>query len=579
MPAPTLAAITAQLSPTLTLSPARIHPSQASRAPEQEATHPTILSTTFHIDCPGSSDELSAMEVTQKTVPIQTLPVELLSRIFLLGYSDGVDPARPFKRKAIEGLNFEVIISHVCSHWRGVALRTPGLWTSLRMRKPSHLERGKEFVKRSRYCLLDVMFDFVARKDHIPGRTLCFDHFHEAFDIAEAHAMRWRSLLLRLCDLECKGGARARLHGCAPVPMLQSLQLWHLEDWGTSQNLFVATAKPPVQILNNDVPSLKNLSLVGVNLAWSQEHYLADLEQIEFALHSEGVRPSVKEWEELLRASPNLWRLSLHYSGPRVEGAWTASPIPLAHLSVLSLTDMDPTLLCSVMQHLTMPTLRTLEMELPEQDFTAFVDLISDAQAPYFPILDDLHISALDCSVESWGRFLRTIPKLSYLEADFRRIEHDFFDELFTKTTHSDEPEASTSAAEQNKATTHTSLDSVPESSNPFYNVLLPRLRVLKVAGLSAQNLLAYVTFRKTAGYPVPRLVVHDKMGIDDMNALQEARVDVEYYQYSDDDDDDEEGEEEDGEEEDCDEAGGEEDEALEDGDEAEVVDDEVEEN
>ncbi|KAA1469951.1 hypothetical protein DENSPDRAFT_879340 [Dentipellis sp. KUC8613] len=521
------------------------------------------------------------MEVVQKkTAPIQTLPVELLSRVFLLGYSDGVDPARPFKRKTIEGLNFEVIVSHVCRHWRAVAVKTPGLWTSLRMRKPSHLDRGREFVKRSRYCLLDVMIDFVARKDHIPGRTLCFDHFHEAFDIAEGHAMRWRSFLLRLCDLDCKAGARARLHGCAPVPMLQSLQLWHLEDWGTSQNLFVATAKPPVQILNNDVPSLKNLSLVGVNLAWSQEHFLVDLEQIEFALHSEGVRPSVKEWEELLRASPNLWRLSLHYSGPRVEGPWTTSPIPLAHLSVLSLTDMDPTLLCSVMQHLAMPALRTLEMELPEQDFTAFVDLISDAQAPYFPVLEDLHISALDCSVESWGKFLRTIPKLSYLEADFRRIENDFFDQLFTKVTRSDEPEASTSAAEQSNPATHTSLNSATEPSNPFYDVLLPRLRVLKVAGLSAQNLLAFVTFRKTAGYPVPRLVVHDKMGIDDMNALQEARVDVEYYQYSDDDDDEEgDEEEEDGEEEACDEDEVEGDEDLDDSEEAEEVDDEVEEN
>jgi F-box-like len=70
------------------------------------------------------------------TPPIESLPVELLSYIFLLGThttgdlldADDTDRSLPFNTESIKA---PLVISSVNKHWRNVALNTPTLWTSL----------------------------------------------------------------------------------------------------------------------------------------------------------------------------------------------------------------------------------------------------------------------------------------------------------------------------------------------------------------------------------------------------------------------------------------------------------------
>ncbi|THH16863.1 hypothetical protein EW146_g3834 [Bondarzewia mesenterica] len=314
---------------------------------------------------------------------VHLLPVELLSRIFVFGFQSAVDLDHPFKRAAFEpALNFEVLVSHVCRHWRQVALNTPSLWTNIRMRKPSHLERSTEFIRRSRTKLLDILIDTVAMSDHVEGHTLCKHEFHPAYDIIDPHSERWHSLVLKVADLVCKQGARDRLHTTGPVPNLEIVQLWHLEDWLSAQTLAVQTAKPPVKVLREAAIGLKDLSLVGVNLAWSHEQtpYLAGLRTLELKLHAEGTRPTWPEWEAILRACPDLERLALHYSGPREVGSWSTDPIPLLKLRDLSLADLDADLLCVIIRNMAIPAVRFLELELPDQDFTSFVETIAEVR-------------------------------------------------------------------------------------------------------------------------------------------------------------------------------------------------------
>ncbi|KAJ7793755.1 hypothetical protein B0H14DRAFT_2925597 [Mycena olivaceomarginata] len=90
---------------------------------------------------------------------------------------------------------------------------------------------------------------------------------------------------------------------------LQTLQLYHFEDYRTTQNLYIAIHRPPVVIFDNVLPALKNVSLIGA-------------------------------WDAILRRSPRLRRLRLHYSGPRAADG-------------------------------TLPRLTTLALDLPEQDFAA----------------------------------------------------------------------------------------------------------------------------------------------------------------------------------------------------------------
>ena len=251
------------------------------------------------------------------------LPVELLAHVFLLGYDNGIDPHRPFKRRELEpDNNWEVVVSHVCNHWRNIALSIPQLWTNIRLRKLNHLERGRLYVERSRKAPLDILVDTVAADEYAeaePGSLLGIKEFDAAFKVAIEHTERWRSLIVKVCDLPCKGRARANLRDCPPIPKLQTLQLWHVQEWEDTNNMLNATVVPPIPILNDYVPDLLNASLVGVNLAYDKTSYLKGLRQLELALHSHNCRPTSEEFESILRDCPDLERLSLHYSGPQVS--------------------------------------------------------------------------------------------------------------------------------------------------------------------------------------------------------------------------------------------------------------------
>jgi hypothetical protein len=111
-------------------------------------------------------------------VPVHTLPVELLTRIFILGAGyDYVYAESPFLLRPDEDLcplstsDFQLLVSHVCRHWRQVALRISCLWTSLHFREPAHIRRAQAFLARcsSAPHLLDILVDTVSLEDHIPG--------------------------------------------------------------------------------------------------------------------------------------------------------------------------------------------------------------------------------------------------------------------------------------------------------------------------------------------------------------------------------------------------------------------------
>ncbi|KXN88106.1 hypothetical protein AN958_07565 [Leucoagaricus sp. SymC.cos] len=349
---------------------------------------------------------------------IHALPVELLTRIFVLGAEDD-DPYKlsPFLLKpdqhyyAIPSTLFQLTASHVCHHWRQLALRTPALWTTLFFREHSHILRAVAYLarcSRSQSRRLDILVDTVAPKDHIPGVTLCRDELIQIFDLICPHVPFWRAFHLKIRDDGCKQIARKYLGNAPPAPNLETLQLYHFEDFRVAQDLYIATYRRPVRIFSNSLPRLRNVSLIGVNLPWDQSPYLHNLHMLELALHSDHTRPPYVWWDRMLRFSPHLQRLLLHYSGPRAENgtedlAWTTHDynyydsdyhyppkgkaklddrVLLDSLSELSLTDLDPDYLCRVLQRLVMPNVNKLSLDLPDQDFTPFVELIVTPPPP-----------------------------------------------------------------------------------------------------------------------------------------------------------------------------------------------------
>ncbi|KAF4590028.1 hypothetical protein EYR40_009577 [Pleurotus pulmonarius] len=346
--------------------------------------------------------------------PIHRLPVELLSRIFVEGVNIDYPyahspflfkPNQPTYREddpTIRSPDFQLLVSHICKHWRDIALNTACLWNTIHFSSPKHLSRAREYIrrclpptdakdryKRSPIQLLDVMVDTVSPRECREGRDLCKDHFDDVFGIIMPYVELWRSFHLKVRDDACKALARKHLGNATGGAHLETLQLYHFEAFGDARDLYIATYRPPVIVFHNKLPKLRNVSLIGVNLNWSDSNFLHSLDHLQLALHADNIRPPFPHFAAMLQKSPQLKTLSLHYSGPKNSDDNPAhnwfpaiDTIILPSLTELALVDLDPGYLCAIIEHLIAPSLAELTLELsqddeyPERDYTSFIDLI-----------------------------------------------------------------------------------------------------------------------------------------------------------------------------------------------------------
>lgn len=371
-----------------------------------------------------------------------------------MGTPDGVYPEFP----PHDEVPFEILVSHVCRHWRSVALSTHTLWTTIHFRLLPHMNRAPYYLERSHRQLINILVDTCAVEEHVPGVTLFREEFMPIFHLVIPHIARWKSLSLKVRDRECKLGARTALNTCGTAPNLEYLQLWHIENWASTEVLIRQIGPPPVDIFNRSLPALKHVVLIGVNVPWLSSSFLENLITIEFGLHSDEVRIPYNIWSRMLSTSPNLYRMSLHYSGPKAStGEWPATVISLPGLRELELTDMEPQYTLQVLQRLSMPNVTRLQVELNdhEKDFSEFLDYLAEPpapapppgskeeqkegeeeepkppQPPVFPVLETLVIKALDCTPKSFVNFLQHAASISRLELACNKMSASLLEQLW----------------------------------------------------------------------------------------------------------------------------------------------------
>ncbi|KAJ7687728.1 hypothetical protein B0H17DRAFT_1332346 [Mycena rosella] len=327
--------------------------------------------------------------------PVTALPVELLAYIFVLGTHDPSvldgehdDGCQAFNSDSVKT---PLVYGRVCRHWRNVALNTPALYTSLCITPELLREVGaadvldtapiSSYLALSRNYLVDILidardqeWDFNDDGTYVPWFTP--EHMGAAMAVLLPHLGRWRSLSIltdlyapmhaALCPLE----AHLTAYG---APHLASLRLMRCDAYAAHAPLspvpnpadvFLASVPPDASLL----PNLRHLALLGVPAAWGPLAALLPptLHTLELAYHPAPAQPTVPALAALLSAAPHLARLTLNGSGPALPAAAdppAPRPVPLAHLSALTLGYVSTPAGLALLSLVHAPRLRALTLE------------------------------------------------------------------------------------------------------------------------------------------------------------------------------------------------------------------------
>ncbi|KAH9891638.1 hypothetical protein C8Q73DRAFT_80790 [Cubamyces lactineus] len=388
--------------------------------------------------------------------PINELPSELLAHIFTLGWtperdqepdvdddfedvdsddgtystisSDGSEPELSPQEQAEEKerrLPFNVLVSHVCSRWRAVAIENPLLWSHIRFVGDPPYDRATTYLERAKAAPLAITVDRTVDEDeddfsesedgsytpqdNDPNLNIISD----IMDLIVPHVAHWQALQIMVSFYPHMHRALEALGRAGPAPLLEVLQLYHYED--TDEHLTFrhpALREQPFRLFDGVAPRLTHVALWGVHLPWARDAspFLTGLTDLELAYHARDVRPSFYEFARILRASPDLRTLTLCLSCPAgTPSDWPSSGLPdveppadssvamdvdasaplvLPKLTDLVLAYLEPSYLLSLLPRLVLPALTSLALDLEEDDYT---DVLKYLASPHSLPLSPAH--------------------------------------------------------------------------------------------------------------------------------------------------------------------------------------------
>ncbi|KAH7927841.1 hypothetical protein BV22DRAFT_244612 [Leucogyrophana mollusca] len=250
---------------------------------------------------------------------ISSLPPELLAAVFVQyarqSFSETHQPSY-YNPKIAKQLMWTKV-THVCRHWRQVALSCPALWTFLVFTSSPWL---KEMLVRSKMAPLVIDVDLARIQSDV----------EDAVAMALEHSTRVRDLRL-VAPKGVMEGLFAPL--TAPAPLLES---------------FTVSNKPgtinfalPTTLFGGEAPRLRKIELFKCDIAWPAP-LLVDLVHLDINYLDAGSRPTMKQLLSSLGRMPALHTLLLEDALP---------PVPLA-ASVSSTVGSDPQVALSALTRL-----------------------------------------------------------------------------------------------------------------------------------------------------------------------------------------------------------------------------------
>ncbi|KDQ51397.1 hypothetical protein JAAARDRAFT_41247 [Jaapia argillacea MUCL 33604] len=289
-------------------------------------------------------------------VPVSRLPPEVLANIFVQHASQTGLSSPPIS----SGCSVDwIAVTHVCRHWREVALATPRLWCSLPFQRPKWVP---EMIVRSRLAPLHVTVNRRTMTSQYP-RPL--PQIHSALE----HMSRIRSLVLELPASDLR-----TLSLSPPAPALNTLTLF---NWGT-RNTFPI----PEDAFGLVTPSLRRLDLTGCTPSWGSPMFngLTSL-RVKNNSVAESGRPTFTRLLEILSGNPQLESLALIdcLSSPSSDSHPRNPAVRLPMLTFLHLE--DEALGCShLLSSLSVPPTTSLKLSSFAFKSSHFASLFASAK-------------------------------------------------------------------------------------------------------------------------------------------------------------------------------------------------------
>ncbi|KAG0696799.1 hypothetical protein DFH29DRAFT_1082712 [Suillus ampliporus] len=297
---------------------------------------------------------------------ISSLPSELLATIFTHILEEQVfDRCRGIHR---QGVPTWEIVTHVCRHWRQVALACPTLWTFI---DHAPARRLTIMLERSKTAALVVFY--TSSYLHCIGQVL--------------------SQLPRIKVLQLSVSSRDvdRISDCLssqPAPLLETFKLYVLERPGI--------VRPISDAFQGRAPRLRSVELTNCTFSWTSGIF-SGLRTL--ALRHIGVY-TLSQLLSALRRMPGLEQLILKETSTSSEGAEAFDQVPLTHLKSMELDFGNAQFAISLFSHLTLPvdvkiTLNQTRLESP-QNFRDLLSVMYKNPDESGPVIRSLYISIVN---------------------------------------------------------------------------------------------------------------------------------------------------------------------------------------
>ncbi|KAG1776192.1 hypothetical protein EV702DRAFT_355293 [Suillus placidus] len=454
--------------------------------------------------------------------------------------------------------SFQVLISHVCHHWRVVALNTPSLWTEIDVSPLDSppFERVQILLGRSKSLPIDIRIDCEPPDDDEEEdssgsedselgqypRSMTFSDLDNLMSLLVPHISRWGSIEVAVACYKHMFVFLSAVSdpSIAGAPQLEALQLYHHED---AESL-TAFAQPDLvqhfKLFGGVAPRLKSVALWGVHVDWCQEWLSCgpNLLDVELAYHTDDVRPSWTQFAAIIRGAPKLETLSLCSSGPLgtpndwyPEGSSGSygddytGVIELHSLTHLVLAFHLPVYVSGLLRRLAFPALKSLTLDLDDGDFTDLVVQLAGPMMTAVPVapkdgekkrsllsgLDTLKISGLPCSDRSVELMYTELGNLKALNLAMTYLSPAFLQLLYHPC-------------------------SLP-GQRDVCHVYLPSLATLSTADVPGHQIRELVQKRKEAGVPLKAVYMeeNDEVTDHDLQWLKDNVEEFDFFEASDD--------------------------------------------